>query len=146
MKRNNRNILQIIGLAIAFGLGGSAAYGQYDLSWYTIDGGGATFSTGGTFSLGGTIGQPDAGVMSGGSFTLTGGFWAGATGGNPCNLLGDIDSDNDVDIQDLAFLLSSFGAQTGDPNFNPAADIDGNGVVTLQDLAFLLSEFGTICP
>ena len=51
--------------------------GIYDLSWYTIDGGGGTFSTGGGFSLGGTIGQPDAGVMAGGDYTLAGGFWGG---------------------------------------------------------------------
>ena len=50
----------------------------YDLSWYTIDGGGATFSTGGAYSLGGTIGQPDAGVLNGGSYTLNGGFWGGS--------------------------------------------------------------------
>jgi hypothetical protein len=51
----------------------------YDLSWYTIDGGGATFSTGGGYQLGGTIGQADAGVLSGGSYTLNGGFWGGAS-------------------------------------------------------------------
>ena len=50
----------------------------YELSWYTIDGGGATFSTGGSYSLGGTIGQADAGVLSGGSYQLNGGFWGGA--------------------------------------------------------------------
>jgi len=49
----------------------------YDLSWYTIDGGGA-FSTGGSYSLGGSIGQPDAGSLSGGSYQLNGGFWGGA--------------------------------------------------------------------
>ncbi len=57
----------------------SALQSGYDLSWYTIDGGGATFSTGGSYSLGGTIGQPDAGALSGGSYQLTGGFWAGAS-------------------------------------------------------------------
>lgn len=54
--------------------------GGYDLSWATVDGGGATFSTGGDFSLGGAIGQPDAGALSGGGYTLLGGFWSG---GNP---------------------------------------------------------------
>ena len=34
--------------------------GSYDLSWWTVDGGGATFNTGGGYSLGGTAGQPDA--------------------------------------------------------------------------------------
>jgi hypothetical protein len=51
--------------------------GGYDLTWSTIDGGGATFSTGGSYSLGGTLGQPDAGLMSGGAYALAGGFWGG---------------------------------------------------------------------
>ena len=52
--------------------------GGYDLSWSTIDGGGMMFSTGGGYSLGGTMGQPDAGTLSGGGYTLAGGFWSGA--------------------------------------------------------------------
>ena len=48
-----------------------------DLSWYILDGGGATFSTGGSYSLGGSIGQPDTGSLSGGTYTLNGGFWGG---------------------------------------------------------------------
>jgi len=47
----------------------------FTIDWFTIDGGGGT-STNGGFYLTGTIGQPDAGVMSGGSFTLQGGFWS----------------------------------------------------------------------
>lgn len=51
------------------------AWGQsYSLDWSTIDGGGGT-STGSVYSLTGTIGQPDAGAMSGGNYTLQGGFW-----------------------------------------------------------------------
>jgi len=46
----------------------------YTIDWYSIDGGGGT-STNSQYSLSGTIGQPDAGHMSGGSFTLDGGFW-----------------------------------------------------------------------
>ena len=47
----------------------------YNLDWFTVDGGGGTFSTGGTYSLGGTAGQPDAGQLSGWNYGLTGGFW-----------------------------------------------------------------------
>jgi hypothetical protein len=47
---------------------------NYTIDWFTIDGGGGT-STGGTFSVSGTIGQPDAGTMSGGNYSLQGGFW-----------------------------------------------------------------------
>ncbi len=49
---------------------------SYSLDWATTDGGGGT-STGGPYSLCGTIGQPDAGAMSGGNFSLQGGFWPG---------------------------------------------------------------------
>ena len=49
----------------------------YDLSWWTADGGGATFSTGGGYTLGGTIGQPDPGLLAGGDYNLGGGFWGG---------------------------------------------------------------------
>jgi hypothetical protein len=52
------------------------ALGQsYSLAWSTIDGGGGT-STGGVYSVSGTIGQPDAGTMNSGDFSVTGGFWA----------------------------------------------------------------------
>ena len=51
---------------------------SYDLSWYTSDSGGTTFSAGSNYALGGTIGQPDAGLMSGSAYTLVGGFWVGA--------------------------------------------------------------------
>jgi hypothetical protein len=47
---------------------------SYDLTWFTIDGGG-NVSTGATYSVTGTIGQPDAGTLSGGSYSLIGGFW-----------------------------------------------------------------------
>ena len=49
---------------------------QYSIDWYKVAGGGGT-STGGTFAVSGTIGQHDAGgPMTGGNYSLTGGFWA----------------------------------------------------------------------
>jgi hypothetical protein len=49
---------------------------QYSIDWYKIAGGGET-STGGTYQVSGTIGQPDAsGALTGGSYSLTGGFWS----------------------------------------------------------------------
>ena len=49
---------------------------QYSIDWFTIDGGGGT-SGDGSYALDGTIGQPDAGTLSGGNHTLEGGFWPG---------------------------------------------------------------------
>jgi hypothetical protein len=53
------------------------AQGGYELSWWTVDGGGGTHSTGGGYSLSGTAGQPDAGLLAGGGYILGGGFWRG---------------------------------------------------------------------
>jgi hypothetical protein len=47
---------------------------QYAVDWYTVGGGGGA-STGVVYHVSGTIGQPDAGGMSGGPFPLVGGFW-----------------------------------------------------------------------
>jgi hypothetical protein len=49
---------------------------QYSIDWYKIAGGSGT-STGATYQVTGTIGQPDAsGAMTGGGFSVTGGFWS----------------------------------------------------------------------
>jgi hypothetical protein len=62
-------IISLSGLALA------AA--SYELSWWTVDGGGGS-SSGSGYTLNGTIGQPDAGTLaSGGGYTLAGGFWHG---------------------------------------------------------------------
>ena len=76
-----RNLITVIVLLLALGAAASLALaqsgGSYNLTWNTVDGGGAMFSTGGSYSLGGTIGQADAGELSGGAYTLAGGFWVG---------------------------------------------------------------------
>ena len=54
------------------------AGGDYDLSWWTVDGGGGE-SSGGDYALSGTVGQPDGATLVGGDYTLVGGFWSGAT-------------------------------------------------------------------
>ena len=55
----------------------AAGFAQsYSVDWYKVAGGGGT-STGGTYAVSGTIGQPDAsGAMSGGNYSVTGGFWS----------------------------------------------------------------------
>ncbi len=52
---------------------------RYDLTWNTIDGGGHIFSAGEGYELGGSIGQPDAGALFSGGYSLAGGFWGEPT-------------------------------------------------------------------
>jgi hypothetical protein len=47
----------------------------YAIDWWKVGGGGGN-SAGGGFALSGTVGQLDAGRMSGGSYSVDGGFWA----------------------------------------------------------------------
>ena len=55
-----------------------AQTGGYDLSWWTVDGGGRRGGSGThSYALGGTAGQPDAAVWTSNGYTLAGGFWGG---------------------------------------------------------------------
>ena len=81
---HKRASLVILVLAVALLLltGGTAAVyaqtgGGYDLTWWTVDSGGGTLSSGG-YTLVSAAGQPDAGVPEGGDYALVGGFWGGA--------------------------------------------------------------------
>ncbi|MGA2247580.1 MAG: hypothetical protein ABSH48_21550 [Verrucomicrobiota bacterium] len=61
---------------LASTLGLSTLGQSYTIDWYKIAGGGGT-STGGAYQVSGTIGQPDASdAMTGGNYSLTGGFWS----------------------------------------------------------------------
>ena len=65
--------------------------GGYDLTWYTVDGGGGTVSGDG-YSLTGTIGQPEPGAaLASGDYTLLSGFW-GSSGEAPpaCTTVGSV--------------------------------------------------------
>ena len=118
---------------------GAAAGGAFELTWFTVDGGGGT-STGGDFVLSGTAGQPDAGDLAGGDFVLRGGFWQLS---GPCNsaCVQDIDGSGDVRVPDLIKLLSCWGPLTGDP-LCACLDIDGSGDIRVPDLIVLLAEWG----
>jgi hypothetical protein len=111
-----RTHFAISGLVLLLGLVPSAARAQsggpYDLSWSTIDGGGATPLAGGDFTLGGTTGQPDAGAVHGGPFAVLGGFW-----GSESFAVG---VEDDPPAEALAFRL-----RAGVPNpFNPSTRLD----------------------
>ena len=114
--------------------------GGYDLSWWTIDGGGITFATGGTFNLGGTVGQPDASnALTGGAFSLTGGFWFMP----PCIAHnGDVDANGCIDDADLLAVLFAFG-NTG--SGLGRVDVNCDQVVDDADLLQVLFNFGSGC-
>lgn len=109
------------------------------IPWYTIDGGGAMRSTSANdrFELSGTIGQPDAGVMVGGDFKLTGGFWFETQ-------LGDCNGNGIRDLGDHKKFVDCMGGP--DPNEEALGacrcfDTSGDELVTLLDFAESQREF-----
>ena len=76
-KRVTRLVLGLVTLWAMVGIV-NAAPAQYEMDWWTVDGGGGTLS-GGTYSLSGTVGQADVGpAMEGGPYRLVAGYWYGA--------------------------------------------------------------------
>jgi hypothetical protein len=118
--------------------------GQFEINWATVDGGGAMSSSGGAFDLSGAIGQPDAQtppVMNGGSFQLTGGFWAIS---QVCFCLGDLNGDGQKDGRDIQRFV---GCVLAGGNCS-CADVDGAGGVTLADVNAFAADLlsGATCP
>jgi hypothetical protein len=141
MRRNGLLALTLLTLTTLFAAAAHAqSGGPYDLSWWTIDGGGVTFATGGTFNLGGTVGQPDASnALTGGVFSLTGGFWF-----TPACVAhnGDVNADSCIDDADLLAVLFAFG-NTGS-NLG-RVDVNCDQVVDDADLLQVLFNFGSGC-
>ena len=129
--------------ALLSGLAHTASAQTYDISWYTIDCGGGSSSRG-VFALSGTIGQHDAGVMSGGPFTLTGGFWSGAP---KASCYADCDQSTGAGVLDVFDFLCF---QNSFVNAEPyACDCDtstGSGVCDVFDFLCFQNGFVSGCP
>jgi hypothetical protein len=130
-----REVKRIAGL-VCLALTAAAAAQQFEITRSTIDGGGVMRSTGGNFELSGTIGQPDAGTMTGGAFELNGGFWF------PLDL-GDCQEDGDVDLLDHDLFESCL---TGPGGVAPVGscrcfDVNASGHVDLIDFAEIQAAF-----
>lgn len=106
----------------------SVAYGDYQIVWSTLDGGGGQ-SSGGQYKLSGTIGQPDASYSAGENYELLGGFWPG---GPLCV----------VDFEEFA-LFAEYWLETGS---ELPADFDTDGDVDLNDLKMFVYDWLCLCP
>jgi len=138
--------MQLLTFVAAFSfalLGGSLALAAYIIDWWTLDGGGEMWTTGGDFELSGTIAQPDASalVMTGGGFEVSGGFWPGALGVGP-PVPGDCDGDHRVDFDDFEiFSACMAGPEYGVAPECSCADPDGDGDADLADFALFQRAF-----
>jgi hypothetical protein len=109
---------------------------DFQLSRITVDGGGVVSSTGGDFELSGTVGQPDAGVLSGGVFELYGGFWFPLA-------LDDCNSDGVVNLYDYDDFDGCVSGPCAGLSFPQCScfDLDGDYDVDLVDVGRFQAEF-----
>jgi len=118
--------------------------GGYDLTWSTIDCGGATTpSTGGVFAVAGTIGQHDAGQASGGSFAIMSGFWAAEA---PTVCYANCDGSTSapaLNVLDFTCFLQKFSAGDSYANCDTSTTAPALNVL---DFTCFLQKFSAGCP
>jgi hypothetical protein len=57
-------------------------------------------------------------------------------------MMGDLNNDQKVDIEDIAIVAYAFGSYPGHPRWNPEADLNFDLFVDIQDIAMVAFNFG----
>lgn len=145
-----RTIAARLALSLMLIVTGLAVADDFDLDWWTVDGGGDMWTVGGDYELSGTIGQPDAGVLTGGDYELTGGFWFSAPAG-PAICRGDTNCDGTIsygDINPFVLALNNLSAwQTQFPGCPwQNCDVNGDGIVSYGDINPFVRALGSPGP
>lgn len=136
-------LTKLTAAAASIALVAHRANAQYEIRWSTVDGGGAMYSVSDQFALGGTIGQPDGGpasnlggLMAGGQYTITGGFWAMPIPTIDCTCPGDMNGDGLKNGRDIQLFVDCFVAG-GDCT---CADMNQTGGVTTSDISAFVGD------
>ncbi len=115
----------------------------YDLLWNTINGGGGPLQADG-YTLDGTVGQPDAGIMSGGGIELLGGYWGLSDDSAVCYANCDSSTAPPIlNANDFQCFLNKYAAA------DPYANCDGSTaapVLNANDFQCFLNRYAAGCP
>ncbi|OGC92092.1 MAG: hypothetical protein A2142_06025 [candidate division Zixibacteria bacterium RBG_16_48_11] len=123
---------------------------NYDLSWFSINGGGDSYGSSTNYQLGYSVGQPVAGQGSSASYDLGIGFWYGAY--TLCTAIpGDVNGSSAITIGDIVHLvnyifdkdrLPCLGSDPGNC-WTPApfcrGDVNQSATITIGDILHLVN-------
>ena len=54
----------------------------------------------------------------------------------------DLNSDGEVDLQDLNLQKSAFGSLPDNPRWNPKVDVNRDNIINIVDVALIAINFG----
>ncbi|MBX5329128.1 MAG: CARDB domain-containing protein [Candidatus Bathyarchaeota archaeon] len=60
-------------------------------------------------------------------------------------IMGDINGDGRVSMDDINVIVTAFGTYPGHPRWTPDADLDQNGRITMGDIILVVMSFGKTC-
>jgi uncharacterized repeat protein (TIGR01451 family) len=147
--RSRRLALALMALAVLVLLPAAATAQPYDVSWWTVDGGGGS-SAGGPYVLTGTAGQPDAGgPFAGASYGLYSGFWSLAAGGaiGPQADLGVTKTNGQTTSVPGQSVTYTIVATNSGPSAVTSATVSDTPPAALQGVAWTcVASAGSSCP
>ena len=130
----------VTGVSFSFD-GQTLASGSYDETvrlWDVSTGAHLRTFIGHTGPIESVVFSPDRQIIASGGWDGTVLLWEiSHTSPEPGKVIGDINADGIVNIQDLVFVASNFG-QTGEN----VADVNGDGLVNIIDLTLVAGAFG----
>lgn len=124
-------------------LGLTARADDFTLDWHTVGAGGAMWTSNAEYKLSGTIGQLDTipFAMTGGGYTLYGGFWPGAYSA----IFGDCDNSWSLTIEDFRQLTKCLAGPEAPMGMECTClkpDSDDDGDCDLRDYAEFQKAYG----
>src|SRR5262249_26213215 len=121
----------------------------YDISWWTVDAGGAMGNAGGSFVMDSTAGQADAGgPFAGNPYVLNAGFWAiaaGAGGGPQTDLSMTMTDGQAVAVPGQPVTYTLIASNAGPSDVSGAGVIDAVGSQLLGATWTCVASSGSSC-
>jgi len=143
MKKKKSNILICL-IAISLliwgiTLGNDKAGEQ--INWKVISSGGSINGVSTNCHLSGTVAQSATGMGSSASYQLSHGFWQDFSdnGSGCCNMAGDANNNNAVNILDATYLINYLYKGGPGPECDGEGDANGNGAINILDVTYLIN-------
>ena len=134
----NRHITALLILLISsVGLMAGEKSGE-QINWQVISSGG-TDGASANYRMSGTVGQTAAGSGGSDNYGLDHGFWQDSWGGDCCNLGGDADNSESVNLLDATYLINYLYKGGQPPPCTAEGDPDESCTINLLDATHLIN-------